>query len=95
MVDLSFVTHEFTPIDVVPGDRQSGMDSKREKNFSDQYLRAFPLYPQCGTVGWYAKIELRVLVAVVVSLKYLLHAYTPSWPVESQANSEPNLPRFA
>ena len=78
MVDLSFVTHEFTPVNVVPGDRQSGMDIKRKKNFSDQYLRALPVYPQCGTVGWYARMELRVLIAVVVSLKYLLHAYTPS-----------------
>lgn len=36
-------------------------------------------------------MELSVLRAVVVSLKYVAHANTPSCPVESQAISEPNL----
>ena len=76
-MDLTFISHEFASIDIVPGEIQSGIQ-KKKKTFSDQYLRALPLYPQCGTVGWYARMELRALIAVVVSLKYLLHAYTPS-----------------
>lgn len=36
-------------------------------------------------------IELRAFKAVVLSLKYVAHAKTPSCPVESQAISEPNL----